>query len=127
MKVASASVALIVVGSPCEASYFTRQAASGKPTTAYVYRNWDKDCRERGGVVKVVTKPQHGRLTKERIVAPMVHQGRSSDTHCNGVTIPGPRVVYTSFPGYRGLDQFVVERTLPNGRVDVDTYTINVQ
>jgi len=58
VKVASASVALIVVGSPCEASYFTRQAASGKPTTAYVYRNWDKDCRERGGVVKVVTKPQ---------------------------------------------------------------------
>jgi len=60
-------------------------------------------------------------------VAPMVHQGRSSDTHCNGVTIPGLRVAYTSFPGYRGLDQFVVERTLPNGRVDVDTYTINVQ
>ena len=57
----------------------------------------------------------------------MVHQGRSSDTHCNGVTILGLRVVYTSFPGYRGLDQFVVERTLPNGRVDVDTYTINVQ
>jgi hypothetical protein len=83
--------------------------------------------RERGGVVRVVTKPKQGKLSRERVIAPMQHQGRSSDTHCNGVTIPGFRIQYTSDPGFRGIDQFILERTLPNGRVDVDTFTIVVR
>jgi hypothetical protein len=127
MKAAFAPIALVFLGSPCDASSFTRQAVSGQPKTVYVYRNWDKDCRERGGVVRVVTKPQHGRLSRERVVATMKSQGRTLDTHCNGVVIPGLQIQYTSSRGFRGTDQFTLERTLPGGRVDVDTFTMEVQ
>jgi hypothetical protein len=127
MKAAFAPIALVFFGSPCDASSFTQQAVSGQPKTVYVYRNWDKDCRERGGVVRVVTKPQHGRLSRERVVATMKSQGRTLDTHCNGVVIPGLQIQYTSSRGFRGTDQFTLERTLPGGRVDVDTFTMEVQ
>ena len=126
MKAAFASTALMFLGSPCDANSFTVQAASGEPKTVYVYRNWDKDCRERGGVVRVVTKPEYGRLSRERVVATMKTQGRSLDTHCNGVTIPGLQIQYTSARGFRGIDRFTLERTLPNGRVDVDSFTMEV-
>jgi hypothetical protein len=118
---------LLVIGSSCNASSFTRQAASGQPKTVYVHRNWGKNCEEQGGVVIVVGKPIHGRLSRRRVVQTMENQGsRTSDTHCNGQVIPGLQVQYTSAPGFRGTDSFTLQRTLPNGRVDVDTYTIEV-
>src|SRR4051794_9915802 len=127
MKAPVGLITLMFLVSPCAASSFTLQAASGQPKTVYVYRNWDKDCREKGGVVRVHFKPRYGRLSRERVVTAMVSQGRTTDTHCNGVVIPGLKVQYTSSRGFRGIDQFTLERTLPNGRVDVDTFTMEVR
>jgi hypothetical protein len=126
MKAALALVMLASTGLPCNATEFARQAISGQPKTVYVYRNWNKECEEQGGVVRVVTKPKHGRLSRQRVIEPMLSQGRSPDSHCLGKSIPGLQVQHTSDRGFRGIDQFILERTLHVGTV-VDTFTMDVR
>jgi hypothetical protein len=46
------------------AANFSRTANSGVATIVHLYDDWDPTtCRSAGGVVKLVNKPQHGKLT----------------------------------------------------------------
>jgi hypothetical protein len=105
---------------------FEREVESGKTTKMYNYKNYDKDCRERGGVVKVVVHPEHGRLSQRRVANPVLTNRLNPNDRCIGKVLPGLHVEYTSARGFHGVDRFVIERTLSNGRLDVDTFVVRV-
>jgi hypothetical protein len=119
----------MALASPCDAAnwQFEREADSGKTTKMYNYKNWNKDCRELGGVVKVLVHPEHGRLSQRRVANPVLSNRLNPSDHCIGKVLPGVQVEYTSTRGFHGTDRFVVERTLSTGRVDIDTFTVQVR
>jgi hypothetical protein len=101
---------------------------SGVPTPIHTYLSWNNDCSPNAGVVRVATKPQHGKLTPSKVAA-VARQNRFSTyaTVCLGRTMPGFRVVYTSTPGYRGADSFAIE-VIYGGRSPImDVYNVNVE
>jgi hypothetical protein len=107
---------------------FVVSAKSGQSTTMHIYRSWTNDCKSKLGVVKVLSKPSHGRLTRSEVTAPIgISRNSPEETaHCKGVLTNGFRVDYISSPGFRGTDQFQIQFTY--GRhVDIDNYTVNVQ
>jgi hypothetical protein len=106
---------------------FERDAASGQPKAVWIYRSWTPTCQETGGVTKVVTRPQHGKLSNRRVIEPVRSNRYNPRDPCIGKIIPGLQVIYTSAPGYRGTDKFVIERSLANGLVDVDTFIMTVR
>jgi hypothetical protein len=102
-----------------------RYVEPGKPKRMFSYASWGPNCDARNGVVELLTKPQHGQATSRRTVG-IVHFNRFSD-HCLGATVPHFEVWYTPEPGYHGSDSLQVERTLWNGRTDIDTFSIEVR
>ena len=46
---------------------------------------------------------------------------------CNATKTPLIEVFYTSVPGYRGSDEFVVYAIFPDGSARMDKYTISVE
>ena len=62
-EVLAVSAALIAVA---DAKTVSKTTASGKMVLVYTYVNWKSDCSSNGGVVKVITKPQHGNLSPRR-------------------------------------------------------------
>lgn len=103
---------------------FVRSAKSGVSTKVYTYHAHNEDCSEAGGVIKVLTKPQHGKLRPSRDVSPMKRQRFGPDA-CAGKAMSGFRVDYTSTPGYRGVDSFVIEYTR-HGKTMLDSFSVNV-
>jgi hypothetical protein len=92
-----------------------------------MYMHWAKDCTSRSGIVRVVSKPQHGKLIPS-VVDASIKQNRFnlSDTSCVGKTIKGFQVEYQSAPGYRGTDSFTIEATYEK-RQALDVYMITVE
>jgi hypothetical protein len=122
MAFASTSAAL--------AENITRTALSGKTTTMFIYRSWTAgDCASASGVVRVLTKPQHGKLTPHPNVDTTIVRNRirPSDSRCQGLPVKGFQVDYTSAPGYHGTDSFVIEATFWHGGKIVDTFTVMVE
>lgn len=110
-----------------EARSFLRVTKSGVPLRVWTYHSWTKECDDNSGVVRVVTKPQHGKLKPVRDVSP-VQAARNPADPCRGTVLKGFQVVYTSAPGYRGMDSFVVEFTSPRVRTPiVDEFTMHVE
>jgi hypothetical protein len=124
MAVATALLAL----QPGLAQAATVTVKSGVPTAVHTYLSWNSDCSPNSGVVKVATKPQHGRLTPSRVSA-VARQNRFSSygTVCLGKAMPGFRVTYTSTPGYRGPDSFAIEVIYGNRQPILDTYAVTVE
>jgi hypothetical protein len=119
-------VLLFSVAPSATAGSFVRSAKSGVPTTAYTYHAHNRDCGAKFGIVKVVTKPQHGKLIPVRDVSTLKGNRFKPTDPCIGSAIPGFRVEYTSTPGYVGIDSFVIEYT--TGKQDtLDSFTIHVQ
>jgi hypothetical protein len=101
---------------------------SGVPTPIHTYLAWNNDCSPDAGVVRVATKPQHGKLTPRKVTA-VARQNRFSTygTVCIGRTMPGFQVVYTSTLGYRGTDSFAIE-VIYGGRSPImDVYSVTVE
>ncbi len=93
----------------------------------HAYHSWGSGCVARTGVVKVLTKPQHGKLTT-RIVDSKVPRHRTRGaTACFGKPIKAFQVDYTSRRGFRGTDSFKLEATFGSGLREIDTYTITVK
>jgi hypothetical protein len=117
---------------PAHSDTLARRAKSGQPTKMVVYHSWKpRDCSEKFGVVKVVTKPQHGKLTPSQVVDTVTISRLNPSSPCIGTRQRGFRVDYTSDPGYRGVDSFVLEVTFGRRRpltpTVSDTYTVNVE
>ena len=105
---------------------FGREAVSGKTTKMFSYGSWDRNCETKGGVVKLLTKPSHGTVTPRRAVVVAKFNRFNPMDHCLGRSIPVFQFLYTSARGFHGTDTFQIERTLWNGRRDIDTFTIEV-
>ena len=106
----------------------TRTVRSGVTTPFHTYLSWNNDCSPNTGVVKVATRPQHGKLTPRKVTA-VARQNRFSSygTACLGKSMPGFEVDYTSAPGYRGTDSFAIEVIYGNRNPILDTYTVTVE
>jgi len=121
-------VALVcVVACEARAESFELKAASGIKTRVHVYKAWKTDCSPNVGVVKLLSKPEHGRLETSAIdtTITMSRHNPQLTRHCIGKPVLGFQVDYTSNPGFRGVDQFKIEAIW--GRdTEIDTYTIKV-
>lgn len=121
--------ALCATIGPAHAMHFDRTVASGENVSMHHYRSWGRNCEGNGGQVKLLTKPQHGKLTTRTVDSRIrINRfARGGGTPCTGQPIKAFEVNYRSNPGYRGPDSFTIEMTTGNGQRDVDTYMINVQ
>jgi hypothetical protein len=117
--------ALALCPATASADYFTRTAKSGVTSRMFTYHAHGEDCRAAGGIIKVVTKPEHGKLVPSREMSTI--KGARNRSTCIGATIPGFRVDYTSAPGYRGDDNFAIEYTFGSGGVVLDRFTVHVE
>jgi hypothetical protein len=119
----------LICGAPAiaHAKALVRTATSGQPALMYVYMNWKRDCSPDLGIVKVLSKPQHGKLTPRRVDAPIGPSRFYGITHCHGKPTKGFQVHYTSVPGFRGIDRFAIEATYTNHAPEVDTFTVTVE
>jgi hypothetical protein len=109
---------------PVAAESFVRSARSGVPVRVFTYHS---DCSEKFGVIHLVTKPRHGKAVPSRDVSIMQSNRYNPRDRCVGSALKGFRVDYTSAPGFRGVDSFVIEYT-PAGRATVtDSFTVNVE
>jgi hypothetical protein len=102
-------------------------AVSGQLTKMQDYKSWKDDCTSGTGVVKVLTKPQHGTLST-RIVDTTIgpHTRIPRVTYCNGVPIKAFQVSYTSVRGFHGTDNFSLEAIWSSHR-DTDNYIVTVR
>jgi hypothetical protein len=111
------------------AMQFDRTVPSGTSVSMHRYRSWGRTCEVNGGQAKLLTRPQHGKLTTRTVdsrieINRFAHNG---STRCTGRPIKAFEVNYRSNPGYHGPDSFTIEFTSGNGQRDTDTYTVNVQ
>lgn len=104
-----------------------REALSGKATPMFSYSSWDRNCKSQTGVVKLLTKPAHGTATYTRKTLVAKFNRFNAADPCLGKSFPMFQVVYSSTRGFRGTDTFQIERTLWDGRRDVDTFTVRVR
>ena len=126
-KIVAAAAALISVPTLAHGHYLTVRVHSGETKIVWRYANWTKDCTPEGGVISVKTKPEHGKLTKNPGPVMLTRPRFQEMVHCLGQTREGMIVSYTSDPGFRGHDSFVLEVKYPGHPTDVDTFTIMVQ
>ena len=114
---------------PASAMEFNRTVPSGVTSRVHHYRSWGKNCEGNGGMVKLLTKPQHGKLTTRTVDSRIEINrfARDGKTECTGRPIKAFEVNYRSDPGFRGTDTFTIEMVTGRGSRDVDNYTVNVQ
>ena len=114
---------------PAHAMQFDRTVPSGTTVRMHHYRSWGKNCEVNGGMVKLLTKPQHGKLTTRTVDSHIQINrfARGGGTPCTGRPIKAFEVNYRSNPGYHGPDSFTIEMTTGSGKRDVDTYSVTVQ
>jgi hypothetical protein len=129
MKIIAIALVVILVApsGQAHAEAFFRTVKSGRAAPVHLYKAWKSDCSADDGVVKVVTKPQHGRLTPSQVNGPIRHNRFRASDPCIGKIIRGFQVEYRSVPGYRGIDSFVIEVTFGKRAPITDTYTISVE
>ena len=129
----SALVALVIILGCAMASFarardFNQIAPSGSTVRMHQYRSWSKDCKNNGGVVRLMSKPQHGAASPRTVNSHI----RGSDfavggvTPCDGAPIKAFEVDYKPRPGFHGTDTFMIEMTSGRGKRVIDTYTVNV-
>jgi hypothetical protein len=123
--------ALIALATTCNLARgnrtLTRQVAAGQTVVMWRYGNVKKDCSPEGGVVKVRSKPKHGKLTQQQGLVPITYARFPEMAPCIGRVINGIVVSYTADPGFQGTDSFSIELLYQGHPTDVDTFTVNVQ
>ncbi len=125
-KLAAACVLAFGIAGVAQANDVSRTVASGQTAQMSNYRSWNNKCVSTPGVVKVLTKPRHGKLST-RIIDTTIGSPRiKRKVDCRGVPTKGFQVNYTSDPGFHGTDNFSLDITWPT-HADVDRFTITVQ
>jgi hypothetical protein len=90
------------------------------------YRSWKDDCTSSSGTVKVLTKPQHGRLSTSIVDSTIGSPRIARKVDCAGVPIKAFQVDYTSERGFHATDSFVLDATWSN-LSETDHYTVMVR
>jgi hypothetical protein len=104
-----------------------RTVASGQSQIVGRYYTWKADCSSAFGTVKVIVKPQHGKIANQLVDERIgISRRKRVADQCLGRPIKALAVTYRSDPGYHGFDHFTLDATF-NAYREVDTFTINVQ
>src|SRR5262245_49045285 len=126
MKSFLASV-LLACCAVASAKPMDKTVTSGEPVIVARYYTWNRDCTGAFGVVNVVSKPQHGTISKSLVETKIGESRRKGGAdQCFGKPIKALAVTYKSEPGYHGPDSFALDVTFKAYR-DVDRFTITVQ
>jgi hypothetical protein len=124
--VAAACILVFGITGLAQAKDLSRTVSSGQTAEMVNYRSWNNNCVSTTGVVKVLTKPQHGKLST-RIIDTTIGTPRiQRKVDCTGVPTKGFQVSYTSERGFHGTDSFSLDITWPTHR-DIDHFTVAVQ
>lgn len=117
------------VASSAHAEHRTKTVPAERTTQIVVHTAWDPYyCGSVHGVVKVLTKPQHGRLSNRLIPTTIGLSRFGSSGQCYGKPTTGFAIYYTPVRGFRGTDSFSFDIRWPViSRQATDTYTVNVQ
>lgn len=106
---------------------FSLTAVSGQSTKMQNYTSWNDDCASSTGTVKVLTKPQHGMISKRFVDSKIsTHTRIPRVAYCTGVPVKALQVNYTSARGFHGTDNFSLEAIWPTHR-DIDNYIVTVK
>jgi len=127
MKVLAAAC-ILVFGIPglARAKDLSRIVSSGQTAEMANYRSWNNNCVSGTGVVTVLAKPQHGKLST-RIIDTIIGNPRiKRRVDCTGLPTKGFQVSYTSERDFHGTDNFSLDITWPTHR-DVDHFTVTVR
>jgi hypothetical protein len=114
-------------GGPALAKDINLTVPAGRTTFVNIERSWDRDCVSNGGIVKVLTKPQNGRITNRTVNSAIVHSRFSPVGSCFGKAIKGFAIYYSPKQGFHGIDSFTLEKTFGSGKQVTDTYTVTVE
>ena len=112
-----------------QARPFNRTVPAGKTTKMHAYQSQgDSDCAATSGVVKVLSKPSHGKITNHAVTSTIMfdHWGKLQ-TRCVGTRVRALQVDYTPAAGFHGVDKFSLGVTWGRATHDIDTYTVNVE
>jgi hypothetical protein len=90
------------------------------------YVNFQADCSQEGGIIKIRSQPAHGKLSQQ--VAPVfLGRPRFSETSaCRGKAGNGLILFYTADVGFSGTDTFTMEVSYPRHQTVIDTFTVHV-
>jgi hypothetical protein len=102
----------------------TRQVGSGKVSWMWGYGNVQKDCSPERGIIKLQTRPKHGKVSKRNGLIPIIFARFPEMAPCRGRLIDGVQVYYASDPGFHGADSFSIEVMYPGHPADIDTFTV---
>lgn len=120
-------VSLLLLPATAEAKEVTKNAHSNVSTRMYTYFGWDKNCQSTTGIVKLVSKPLNGELKTSEVEDTInISRHTQKTSKCAGTPIKGFRIDYTSNPGFKGNDRFVIEVRYKNKKPELDTFTVTV-
>jgi hypothetical protein len=100
----------------------TARGRAGEDIRVGVYVNVQQDCTSGPlPTIRLSTAPAHGRVTvkKAKINATNYRQ-------CLALEVPGYVALYKSQPDFSGSDVFVLEVKFPNGKTEVQRFTVTV-
>ena len=104
----------------------TKHVPSGKTTVVRLYKQATRSCESVSGTATLVSKPKHGTVANR--LEPTTFGESHSSSRCHGKPTLGFVVTYTSAPGFRGLDHFILEVRLPSiGLHRLDAFSIIVE
>lgn len=112
-----------------EAESRTKTVPAGQTTRVAVYTAWDPQyCGSVFGVVKILVKPQHGKLSSRPIDTAIPSSRFGSSGQCYGKPTKGFGIFYAAPGGFRGTDTFTLDISWPAiSKQATDTYSISVQ
>lgn len=110
------------------AETFNRTVPPGRTTQVKIYRTWNpSDCSSAPGIVKVIAKPEHGKLTSGSVPSTIPMNRLSGKNQCLGKPITGFAVSFTPAPGYHGPDSFTIDVIYERHAPISDVYNVVVQ
>ena len=113
---------------PGQSSHVTRAALSGTRQRVGFYAEVNPDCSSAGiPAVRVEALPAHGTVVTAQGEAYTNYPSSNQRYACNAIKSRMMEVFYTSVPGYRGSDEFVVRTIFADGVARTDQYTMNVE
>jgi hypothetical protein len=131
INLAIAAIAVFLRPADTLARESTKTVPAGRTSLITTYRAWAPgQCGSVHGVVTVLAKPQHGRLSHHLTPAkiPPVNRWGRSTGQCSGAPTTGFAILYTPAPGFHGTDSFSLDVDWPMiGQRETDTITVNVE
>ena len=103
-------VAMALLVTPVLGDTLSYQVPSGKKAQLFSFVLINRLCQTGSNVVRIQKKPSHGTVTVEKYKHTIKDVKDGFFRKCEGKTVPGRAVTYTSSRGYHGPDTFTIYR-----------------